>query len=654
MKNYIFFTIFILSAIVRVQAQQTYFISTQGNDSATGLSQSDAWKSIEKVNSVTFQPGDKVLFKKGETWYGQLKMKGSGTAEKPILLSSYGNGTARPVINIGEAEGAGILLHDVSFWEVDGMEVTSGAAPKPGIGRQGIVAKASGVGVDMEHIVVRNCYVHDIWGQMGGNSEYSGYNSCAILVHMQFNRNMAVDPSAKRSTINDILIENNRIERFDKCGIICRGARNNVVVRKNYIANTGGDGIFVNGPYRGLIEFNEVHESCVRSGHPDLPESKGWWPHTAAIWIQNTEETIMQFNEVYDTGRELLNGDGFAYDFDFNCKRCIAQYNYSRNNHGLMLLMYNIFENVTRYNISENDKTHLVQVQGPLSDRNILYNNVFYLDRNTGDFDFFCGNDNDILPENLGAVFHNNIFYATGQGRFRTVYSHGATETRIYEEEVKAKLPSGALFKHNCYFGPWKNGLPDDPEALVADPQFVAPGTGGIGLNTLLGYQLKDGSPCINAGMFIPNQGGRDFFGNVVNDGKPDMGAFEKIGSGVFADRQSEEALTRTANIVSELAWSRWSFPSEIEVPENASEVVIRLREPLAKAVDGSITWTNPTTGKETIYPLSKQKNRAALSLPLKADKATILASKVKVKLTEGGYEEEVTIPFIEPRPRRR
>ena len=61
MKNYILFTIFILSAIVRMQAQQTYFISTEGNDSATGLSQASAWKSIEKVNSVTFQPGDKIL-----------------------------------------------------------------------------------------------------------------------------------------------------------------------------------------------------------------------------------------------------------------------------------------------------------------------------------------------------------------------------------------------------------------------------------------------------------------------------------------------------------------------------------------------------------------------------------------------------------------
>ena len=118
----------------------------------------------------------------------------------------------------------------------------------------------------------------------------------------------------------------------------------------------------------------------MRSGLLDLPgdngwaeKGEGWWPHTAACWIIGCEETIMQFNEVYDTGRQIRNGDGFAYDFDFYCKRCIAQYNYSKENHGFLLMMYDIFENVARYNISENDKTHLVQMQGSLkSDNNVL------------------------------------------------------------------------------------------------------------------------------------------------------------------------------------------------------------------------------------------------------------------------------------------
>ena len=45
------------------------------------------------------------------------------------------------------------------------MEVTSGSAPELGIGRQGIVAIVKGENQHMEHLVVRDCYIHDIWGQ---------------------------------------------------------------------------------------------------------------------------------------------------------------------------------------------------------------------------------------------------------------------------------------------------------------------------------------------------------------------------------------------------------------------------------------------------------------------------------------------------------
>ena len=515
-------------AVTGVAAQhKTYFVSSSsGDDSASGLSVQEAWKSLDKVNEMTFQPGDRILLKSGDVWYGQLFLKGSGSEGNPISLSSYG-GDARPVINIGAAEGAGVRIHNESWWEIDHIEVTSFAAPEIGIGRQGIVVTASESGKEFNHFVIRNCYVHDIWGQMGGNTEYTGYYSCAILVRVMVPHDMRRNPDFVPASMNDVLIEGNRIERFDKCGIISWGPRNNVVVRGNYMDNLGGDGIFVNGPYRGLIEYNEIHRSCMRSGYLDLPGGDDWWPHTAACWIQDTEETVMQFNQVYDTGREPKNGDGFAYDFDFGCVRCVAQYNYSKNNHGFMLLMYNITENVARYNISENDRTHLVQMQGSLTkDRNVFHNNVFYVDYGTSDLDFFIADGVDGIDD-IGAMFYNNIFYATGQGRFRTVYTQGDPMVRTFDEVSRPNLPSGAIFKNNCYYGLWKNGLPDDPQALLADPEFVFPGTGGRGLHTLGGYALKPGSPCIDAGMQLPETGGRDFFGNLLRDGKLDIGAFE-------------------------------------------------------------------------------------------------------------------------------
>ena len=643
MKRVFLFITGILLASFIGAGQNTYYVSASGNDSNDGLSVEKAWKSIDKVNSVVFSPGDRILFEGGSRFCGQLKPQGSGTEEQPIVMSSFGGCGKRPVIDFGRAEGAGILLENVSYWEIIGMEVTSGMPYEIGVGRQGIVVTASGQGNALKHFVIKNNYIHDIWGQMGGRGKYVGYYSAGILVRILRDRESFGNPSYVPCTIDDVLIEGNCLERIDKCGIVCWGAKNNVAVRRNHMDNLGGDGIFVNGPYRGLIEYNVIRRSCMRAGDAGLPGDDGWWPHVAACWIQNTEETIMQFNEVYDTARNLYNGDGFAYDFDFNCKRCIAQYNYSKNNHGFMLLMYNIFENVTRYNISENDHTHLVQMQGPLEgDKSMLYNNVFYIDYGMADIDYFLTRD----ASELGAKFWNNIFYATGQGRFRSCYTSGDTAVRKYDEELRPDIPSGSIFLNNCYFGPWKNGLPDDPQALVADPKFVAPGTGGDGLCTLGGYALRADSPCINAGIYIPDNGRRDFFGQPVEDGRPDIGAFEYLGSGVFADKDVEAAQDKAAREASSVAWAKWMFPEAV-ASNDPSQLRIRLSEPLTDDIKGSISWTN-AKGKVFKADLSKVSDRQEFILPVKSDKASLEGTSVKVSLTNGSFSEDFEIPVKE------
>jgi len=638
--------VFLWAVATAYGQSKTYFISPTGNDNAAGLSLNTAWKSLDKVNRTTFQPGDRILFESGGIWQGQLQPKGSGSQGNPIILSSYG-GKEKPVINFGKSEGAGIRLTNQSWWEISNMEITSGAPAELGVGRQGIAIIVKGDGQHIEGIVIRDNYIHDIWGQMGGRGEYVGYYSTAILVRSQYDDIPRERRAFVRTTFDNVLVENNRIERFDKCGIVIWGGKNDIVVRKNYMDNLGGDGIFVNGPYRGLIEYNEVHRSCMRSGYLDLPGGDDWWPHTAAIWIQNTEETVMQFNEVYDTGREPKNGDGNAYDFDFYCKRCTAQYNYSKNNHGFMLVMNNTFENVTRYNISENDKSHLIQIQSDLSDRNVFYNNVFYVDYGTADIDFHGSGDKKAI-NSLGAFFYNNIFYATGQGRYRTVYSSGEVIGRNFDEVSKPDFAPGSLFLNNCYFGPWKNGLPDDPKKIEADPLFVAPGTGGNGLCTVGGYKLRPGSPCINTGLFVPLNSKRDYFGYPINDGSVDIGAYEQLGSGVFADNAKEEALNADYQQESRMAWAKWMFPKSIPFREE-EDITIRLREPLEKEIDGTLVWSDKQgKSKPVIIRLNKAKERNIFTLPVKADKNTLLNSSVHISLKEGDLSEEWEIPLIE------
>jgi parallel beta-helix repeat protein len=96
------FAILALSLGIHAHATDYYFSSSQGDDSRSTLeaqNPSTPWKSISKLNSwfKSLQPGDKVLFKCGDTFYGSIITTKAGTSSAPITLSSYGTGS-RPVI----------------------------------------------------------------------------------------------------------------------------------------------------------------------------------------------------------------------------------------------------------------------------------------------------------------------------------------------------------------------------------------------------------------------------------------------------------------------------------------------------------------------------------------------------------------------------
>ena len=47
----------------------TYYVSSSvGNDSNNGTSVSTPWRTLNKVNTSTFQPGDSILFSRGDVW----------------------------------------------------------------------------------------------------------------------------------------------------------------------------------------------------------------------------------------------------------------------------------------------------------------------------------------------------------------------------------------------------------------------------------------------------------------------------------------------------------------------------------------------------------------------------------------------------------
>ena len=480
-----------------------YHVSNRGHDDADGLTATNAWRSLERVNRTVFQPGDRLLFESGGQWTGFLRPQGSGVQDQPIRLGRYGDGSLPRLT----ATGVVVRFENQDFWEVSEIEIVGGNT-KPDAVTGGIHFVATNAGRILRHIVVRDCVIHDLGGS------FKEYESCAIWVGVEgWNKEHGLT-----TTFEWVRIENNRIRNTGRCGILvwtCAAPAGqtdgnrmfregllpskHVTIRKNVIEDLGGDAILVLGSEKPLIEYNTVRRSCLRTGDPAVPVHPGYNPHSAAVWLHSCLEGIMQFNEVTDSGKQSGNNDGMAFDFDFNCKGCILQYNVSRDNAGgFLLIMQSARDNIARYNLSLNDRDHLLYLVGKLEENNLVHNNTFHVRDGAG----------YIIPR---ARIVNNIFLISGSATME-------------------ERDGGGEFRNNAYHGDWKK-LPADPSPVVADPLLLKPQPASDLATTFRNYSLRPGSPCRGRGAAIPNNGSRDLNGTPVPSNAPlDLGALQSTG----------------------------------------------------------------------------------------------------------------------------
>jgi hypothetical protein len=488
--------------------QRTYFVdSLAGDDKNGGATAASPWKSLSRVNATTFSGGDRILFKSGGEWTGQLWPKGSGSEQHPILIDKYG-GEAKPIINgSGEAEDA-VLLKNQEYWEINNLEVTN-TASTPGT-RRGVRLVADNYG-DVHHIYVRGLNVHDVNG------------SDQIKENGGITYNCAGD--SKPSRFVDLRIENNHIHHVDRSGIFgwsSHWVRSKwypslgVVIRNNVLDDIGGDGIVNVATDGAVVEFNVVAHASQRSQD-----------YNVGIWPWSADNTVVQFNEVYGT-RGQHDAEGF--DSDWNSRNTIIQYNYSHDNEGGFLLICNEGSQspqvsvgntgtIVRYNISQNDHHRGIKLSGPVKNT-LIYNNTIYVGK---------GENVDVVLHTdwtgwaTDTYFYNNIFYIEGTARFS--YGVSGNADGSYVTAPGPGKSTNNIYDYNLY-----HGVPaaDDPHALLSNPQMIQPGHGSTGRLTVSGYALRSGSPAIDSGRRIESSGGRDFLGNPVPScGGLDRGAFQ-------------------------------------------------------------------------------------------------------------------------------
>jgi hypothetical protein len=485
---------------INLIAKNYYIDATGGNDLNNGNTITAAWKSLAKVNGTTFVAGDSILFKSGCSWTGQLKPKGSGDATKSIVIDNYGSGNL-PYFDGAGMTGTGVVyLYNQQYWEINHLEIVNDGSS--GGDRRGVRIEINDFGT-ANHIYLRNLNIHNVKGSVGqsrSNKRTGGIGFAIVSVANQ------------ESHFNDILVEGCTIQFCDNQGLIFECVSGdgfqpgtpewaamkitNAVVRNNTISNISKNAMIIRLFESGVVE----HNLCYNTAN-------GITGNT--IFSCSCLNTIFQYNEGYSNNSP--DYDGCLYDADLRSPGTIWQYSYSHDNaHGLFwnCTVQEDDSLICRYNISQNDHGNIFCVSYPVS--NIaIYNNTVYIPSSESPSII---NERSVGSGTRNYSFNNNIIY-NDSPTASYLFTNGNGYTRSID--------------YNCFYGYHPSNEPTDSHKITTNPLLVNPGSGGIGLNTVDGYKLQKNSPCINAGVKIQNNGGKDYWGNVVSSSRPDIGAYE-------------------------------------------------------------------------------------------------------------------------------
>ncbi len=567
-----------------VREAKTFYVDSEGgNDQSAGTSEKEAWRTLGRIKEHNlFVPGDRILLKCGSVFRGeQLAFQGMGSAEQPIEISSYGEGELPRLEGNGEVENV-ISLYNQQYIHINRLEITNldqkynQNFELNGSNNQEKALRAINVSIrdfgTASDIRIEDCYIHDINGNI--KSKWNGGIFFDVKANIQ-NGTLTGVPSK----YDQILISGCTFERVDRSGIKLISSQwcnqwekndpgvpvnwypsTNVVVRDNYMEKIGGDGITVRDTDGALIEHNLVRDCRYQNTGYNV----GIWPFEAA-------NTVLQYNEAYETHGTT---DGQGLDCDHASSNSVMQYNYSHNNEGGFMLIMGGYPHTgatVRYNISQNDRDKTFEFAQGCPKGTMIYNNTIYSDQLLEKGVFFLSNTGAGQGVNDTFAFNNVFHYPEGQKFYGGETQNLTTYMKLY---------------NNAYTGGIEAFEGDDNPLKAEDAGLTAPGTGPevnesktavTGFSGALdGYKLEDTSVLIDKGITVdeawkhfggtelvdgrgmsprdlfeqakngnsidyvvgnnfPQINGvgydKDFFGNSLADGKPDIGAAEFLAS---------------------------------------------------------------------------------------------------------------------------
>lgn len=538
----------------------------------------------------------------------------------PIVIASYGEGK-KPILMPGEDWTIShmnianqvvrnpkvnnvITFFNQEYWEVRDLELydsTYEQNTNTNVYRRGINISAEDVG-DLSYFKFDNLTIHGFRGPISNEGKSSG----GIIMTVTTNLNDASKrvPTAVhdisvtncelydlgRSGINFVspwtTREGDKWNKYAPFGYAGKGAwkpYERFTLSNNIIHDIDGDGTIVDGCKDVTVDHNTVYRAVYNC----------WYGVGLFNW--NSDNVVFEYNEVYESSPAdalLGAGDGQGIEIDALNQNTLVQYNYLHDNAGGVFMWcctasLRGFNGIYRYNISQNDgaKHGVIDWRGG-HEGSMAYNNTIYLGE---------GIDREWLKNGYtggksDAKFYNNIVVNKG---------NMTPGKGFNEQEID--------YESNIFVG--FDEVPSNDTTLIQeDPKFVAPGTGGKGIDSVKGYKLQADSPAIDAGLNIENNGGKDYFGTPLADGKTDIGAAEYV---VELDKTALNALIEYAKSQQENENYQYVVPVVKEKFEAAlaeAEKVSADNAATQEAVDSAYT-----TLQKAIFGLRLIPNKEAL-----------------------------------------
>ncbi|HSF46304.1 MAG TPA: right-handed parallel beta-helix repeat-containing protein, partial [Chitinophagaceae bacterium] len=292
-RIYITLCVVLLSAL-QIQATDYYVNSAAGNDGNVGTSADQPFKSIDKVNSLSLAPGDRVLFAAGQIFTGELRLIGvQGSPLQHIVIDRYPAGGAKFSID-AKGKPNGVLIQDCSYIilkhaliEADGY--VADQAP-PEAMRVGVMIKAT-AGKISRHIQIDSVEIKNIYfekkGFVRGANEVKTENGT-----QKYGWGIRLMTEHASAQITEIDISHCKIRDVDHTGIKITGVVKNihwVRIYNNDLRNTGGPGI-------QMSEVKNVHvhhNSVDRSGSNDDSRK---WGRGSGLWTWSASGVLIEHN----------------------------------------------------------------------------------------------------------------------------------------------------------------------------------------------------------------------------------------------------------------------------------------------------------------------------------------------------------------------